>query len=251
MAFTFNSSTTLTEVTSDPITITGVTSGNTTIAVLTMSYPSTGSTRSGGAPTGTASIMGGKTYPLDYGGMSACTDGFTEIWYAINNHIEPLSGLTVTLPNTGELSISLNLSTYKTSSGNWSEFDQSVSFSGSDSSSPSVTITATTAGLIVDSLFNGYNSLIGFGNNRTLLYNDLSANDLSASQYYINPSSGATVMSYTTGAKNVFVMTAVSFIEAIKPNLKSVNGVLYQDMSGMDDTSLINIESVSTVLKYS
>ena len=158
MTHSFDTKKLLGESSNNPITDT-YTCGS-TASLLVFHITAVGGSRAGGVPTfnGVELTQAGSTI--------TSAEGSTEIWYLLAPPVS--SSYTVSIPNTGTLSIQVTISSYVSTSGQ-SNFDGVQTASGT-STNPTVSITPSKDGcVIVDSMFSGYAN-VASANNQNLLY---------------------------------------------------------------------------------
>lgn len=215
MAHTFDTkqrmpATANTTATTNPLTATFTPGAGVTVLVLAILYA--GSTaRGGGAPTfnGAALTQAGSQR---YGTTSPeCS---CELWYLLS---PPIGAYTVSIPNSGGLALSAEVSTYKAATGYSSALDVVSGQNGATSTNPTTASFSTTVNgdAIVAVVANGAQSWASTARTGTVVYDNDNGTWGGGSQYLLQSTAGSTTMSWTFGTSEDWGVQAVAFKEVL------------------------------------
>jgi hypothetical protein len=240
MAFTYSAKVQTANSAANPVTA-SISPGSTVELLVLCITVQGGTSRTGGTPTF-------DSVDMLYAGGASNTEGEVELWYQLNDDIGSGFSLVCSVPNSGTVSLTMNVSTYTLTAGNSAVLEEAWTATGV-STAPSVTASNTTApGVIVDALHSGAGSLLGFTNNRTLLYSGDTGAEIYGCQYYINGFGGSPAMSYTTSSDD-WAIVAAAFSEVTDPDIDTVDGVdmFNGHVASHDGVDAFEIESIDGV----
>lgn len=183
MAHTFDTSAQTTSATS-PVTTTYTSGAGSTVLVIGITYPGN-ATRAGGAPTynGVALTQAGTTV------NSTSNTGYCELWYLLG--VPTGVSYTVSVPNTGTLSLNVCISTYKAPTGFISQFDVTAQ-ANATSTNPTVSLTTTAPSAVVSTLVCANAPTAG----QTLLFTGTNTTRY-GNEYALQSAAGAISMNWT------------------------------------------------------
>ena len=214
---TFDNKAQILDARTNPVAANYTCGAGATLLVLSLST-TTGTTRTGGAPTYNGNTLTQVATALgDTGG-----EGTAELWYLVNPPTG--SALSVSVPNTGAGYITVIISSYKAAAGYTSALDATNQAYSTSSTNPTVSVTSHINGdVIVDSLFTGYTSPPS-ANNRVLLYQNDTGNESNGAQYYLQATAATAAMSWTRSTADDWQLVAAAFKEVVIP---TISGTVY------------------------
>lgn len=224
-----------TTATTNPLTATFTPASGVTVLVLTILYA--GSTaRGGGAPTfnGVEMTQAGTQQKGTTSPECSC-----ELWYLLN---PPIGSYTVSIPNSGGVALSADISSFKAASGKTSALDIASGKNGATSTNPATDSFSTTVNgdVIVAVVANGAQTWSGTASG-TLLYNSDNGAWGGGSQYLLQATAGSTAMSWTFGTSEDWGVQAAAFKEVDLPVWKKRNGATFLKWNGVSASKINNI----------
>ena len=178
--------------------------------VLVLSIVAGGTNRAGTAPTYNGVALTQAVAPVRYatGGEAS-----VELWYLIN----PPTGAaySISIPNTGLVTLYVVASTYKAQSGYTSALDVVNTGTGA-STNPSASVTTTAAGdVIFAGIGAGAQAWVPTGRTGIQLYDVDNGAFGDGSQYILQASAGAQAMSWTFGTSDDWAIAVAAFKEVV------------------------------------
>lgn len=186
----------------NPVTLSFTTTSGTTVLVVGLAMRSV-SARAGGAPTfnGVALTQANTT-------KVAASEVSAELWYLLD---PPIGTYTISVPNSGGLTMTLMASSYKAASGKTSALDVAGGWVGNTVNPSNNLITTTYGDAVVDIMAHGLNTA-ETGRNQVLLYATDQGQWNTAGQYALQTTAGSITFSHTIAADN-WAHLMVSFKE--------------------------------------
>lgn len=212
MAHTFGNNSSRGSSASSPNTIAFTPAAGSTALWLGIVYDGT-TARTGGAPTflGLTLTQGSTNQQA-----AASPETTVESWYLEN---PPILAGTVTIPNTGTLTLRTVVATAIAATGFTSKFDLAAAATGT-STNPSVSITTTVNGAAIFAVVgSGAQTWAPSARSGTQLFDTDFGNTGDGFQYLLQPTAGAQAMSWTFGTSEDWAAIAVAFKEVAIPLL--------------------------------
>lgn len=212
MAHTFGNNSSRGSSATSPVDVSFTPAAGSTCLWLGLVYA--GSTdRTGGAPTF-------RGIPLTQAGTNqraaASPENTVEAWYLEN---PPVLAGTLSIPNTGTVTIRSVIATGIAATGFTSKFDVSSVGTGT-STNPSVSITPTVNGAIIFSVVgDGAQTWAPSARSGTQLFDTDNGTEGDGQQYFLQPTAGAQAMSWTFGTSEDWAIVNVAFKEVAIPTL--------------------------------
>lgn len=218
MAHSFGNSSSHGSSASNPVTVSFTPVEGSTVLVL-MICVGGGTDRTGGAPTfnGMTMVQAGTNQKA-----AASPETVVEMWYLLN---PPIATKTISIPNSGSLTLFTTIATGKAEAGKGSDLDVTNGANGT-STNPTASVTTTANGDIIFSIVGtGAQTWAPSARDGTQIFDTDNGAFGDGEQYLLQANAGAQAMGWTFGTSDDWAIVVAAFKETIRVNLPNYQTV--------------------------